>query len=81
MGTIFRRKVTGWRKAARVNCLVLLLGLVGLSICLISIRVATGEGLDKAFFFFEDDCNGGRSFLLNSALHLLINVVSTAVVS
>ncbi|KAI0880270.1 uncharacterized protein GGS22DRAFT_87675 [Annulohypoxylon maeteangense] len=69
---------TGWRQAAKVNSIVL----ATMSITLIGflIAAATKNGFDKAVFFYDGSCDGGSVAIVNMALHLLINVVSTLVV-
>ncbi|KAI1412406.1 hypothetical protein F5Y13DRAFT_180178 [Hypoxylon sp. FL1857] len=70
---------TGWKKAAKVNCVVLILMSVALVACLCAVTVQVG-GIQEALFFYEGDCDNGNVFQVNIALHLLINVVSTLMV-
>ncbi|KAI0172693.1 hypothetical protein GGR52DRAFT_580403 [Hypoxylon sp. FL1284] len=71
--------MAGWKKAAKVNCIVLVSMSVALVGCLIA-AVSQAGGIRKALFFYSGDCNGDTVSLVNMALHLLINVVSTLVV-
>lgn len=71
---------TGWKKAAKVNCLVLSLMSMFLLGCLIAAASQAG-GIQKALFFYEGDCDEDNVSRVNTVLHLLINVVSTLVVS
>ncbi|KAI2467389.1 hypothetical protein F4781DRAFT_423354 [Annulohypoxylon bovei var. microspora] len=70
---------TGWRQAAKVNSIVL----AAMSVTLLGflIAVTSKVGLYKALFFYDGDCDGGNVSKLNMVLHLLINVVSTLVVT
>lgn len=71
---------TGWRQAANVNCTVL----VAMSIALLGTTIAAfahTKGTSKASMFFQGTCDGGSAAQVNVALHLLINVVSTAVLA
>ncbi|KAI1119882.1 hypothetical protein F5Y10DRAFT_273626 [Nemania abortiva] len=71
-------RTTGWKKAAGVNCTILVL----LSAALIALSgIALSHGAQTALFFYSGDCNSGNATIINFALHLLINVVSTLVVS
>ncbi|KAI1354006.1 hypothetical protein F5Y01DRAFT_322260 [Xylaria sp. FL0043] len=70
-------RTTGWQKAARVNCallVVLSISLVGLSI------TALSYGFQSVLFLYSGDCSSGHATTINLLLHLLINVVSTLVV-
>ncbi|KAI0973664.1 hypothetical protein F4678DRAFT_486848 [Xylaria arbuscula] len=77
---IFRRpfgKSTGWKKAAKVNCTILIIAsliLVGLSIAVIA------NNNFSILFILSADCDGNLASAVNIALHLLINIVSTLVV-
>lgn len=70
---------SGWRKAAKINSIVLTV----MSIVLICFLIAatSTNGFDKAVFFYDGNCDGGSVAQLNTVLHLLINIVSTLVVS
>ncbi|KAK6864134.1 hypothetical protein PG995_000662 [Apiospora arundinis] len=71
---------TGWRQAATVNCAIL----VAMSITLLGTTIgaiANTNSAMKAIMFFEGTCDGGSAAGVNLALHLLINVVSTAVLA
>ncbi|KAI1293215.1 hypothetical protein F5Y03DRAFT_388007 [Xylaria venustula] len=80
IASIFRRpfgKSTGWKKAAKVNCTILIivsLILVGLSIAVIA------NNNFNVIFILGADCDGNLVSAVNIALHLLINIVSTLVV-
>lgn len=71
---------TGWKKAAKVNCVVLIFMSVALVVCLIVVASQNG-GSQKALFFYNGDCDEGSVSQVNTALHLLINVISTLMVS
>ncbi|XXH04287.1 hypothetical protein Hte_010701 [Hypoxylon texense] len=75
-----RNGTTGWKQAAKVNCVVLASMSVTLIGCLISATSRVG-GIEKALFFYDGDCDGGSVSKVNMVLHLLINVVSTLVAS
>ncbi|KAI1088679.1 hypothetical protein F5B19DRAFT_505454 [Rostrohypoxylon terebratum] len=70
---------SGWRQAAKVNSIIL----ATMSMTLIGFLIAatSKNGLDKAVFFYDGDCDGGNVAQLNTALHLLINIISTLVVT
>ncbi|KAI0186434.1 hypothetical protein EV127DRAFT_371216 [Xylaria flabelliformis] len=71
-------KSSGWKKAARVNCAILAVlsaTLIGLS------STALSYGFKTALFFYAGSCSGRNVTTINIALHLLINVVSTLVVT
>ncbi|KAI8957866.1 hypothetical protein F5Y11DRAFT_352123 [Daldinia sp. FL1419] len=69
---------SGWRQAAKVNCVIL----TCMSATLISFLIAavwkTG-GLRRAPFFHSGDCEGSNMSRINMALHLVINIISTLV--
>ncbi|KAI0896657.1 hypothetical protein F4806DRAFT_508490 [Annulohypoxylon nitens] len=71
------KRSSGWRKAAQVNSIIL----AAMSMILTSILVAvtSKNGIDKAVFFYDGDCDRDVA-LLNMGLHLLINIISTLVV-
>ncbi|KAI1140191.1 hypothetical protein F5Y05DRAFT_403222 [Hypoxylon sp. FL0543] len=71
---------SGWKQAAKVNCTVLVAMSVTLISCLISVTKKVG-GVEKALFFFDGACDGGNVSQVNMVLHLLINVISTLVVT
>ncbi|KAI1139810.1 hypothetical protein F5Y05DRAFT_380161 [Hypoxylon sp. FL0543] len=71
---------TGWKKAAKVNCVVLVLISAILLGCVIAAASKVG-GIQKALFFYAGDCDNGNVSRLNTVLHLLINVVSTLVLA
>ncbi|KAI0535265.1 hypothetical protein GGR58DRAFT_529658 [Xylaria digitata] len=69
-------KTTGWEKAARVNCTILVL----LSVAMITLSgAALSHGAQTALFLYSGDCNSGNTTTINLVLHLLINAVSTLV--
>ncbi|KAI0099440.1 hypothetical protein F4814DRAFT_442966 [Daldinia grandis] len=70
---------SGWKQAAKVNCVILVCMSVTLVGCLIS-AISKSGGLRKALFFYDGNCDGGSVSQINMTLHLLINVVSTLVV-
>ncbi|KAI1850745.1 hypothetical protein JX266_004027 [Neoarthrinium moseri] len=69
---------SNWRRAAHVNSIVLVIVTIILISCLIASITQTG-GLVKSFMFHEGTCDGGSASKTNVALHLLLNVVSTAI--
>jgi hypothetical protein len=69
---------SGWRRAARVNCAVLVTMTVVMFCCLVASTAQTHD-LNKAYMFFEGTCDGGSAAKLNVGLHLMLNVVSMAV--
>ncbi|KAI1390078.1 uncharacterized protein F4822DRAFT_223520 [Hypoxylon trugodes] len=72
---------SGWRQAAKVNCTILVCMSITLIGCLIS-AATRGDGLYSAYFFYEGQCDGGGSVPnINLILHLVINIVSTLVVT
>ncbi|OTA91025.1 hypothetical protein M434DRAFT_33071 [Hypoxylon sp. CO27-5] len=70
---------TGWKQAARINCIVLILMSATLMGSLIAAVSQVGS-IQRALFFYAGDCDNGNVTQVNIALHLLINVVSTLVV-
>ncbi|CAJ2502402.1 Uu.00g097960.m01.CDS01 [Anthostomella pinea] len=66
----------GWKKAAKVNCVVLSVMSVALLACTIA---ALSHDAQHALFFYDGDCGGKNVASVNLALHLLINIVSTLV--
>lgn len=80
MDFIFGRKSTGWKKAAKVNCIVLTFMSMAFLACLVVSLVKAG-GINKVLFFYEANCTTGKASQVNVLLHILINVISTAVVS
>lgn len=71
---------TGWQQAASVNCTVLVAMSVTLLGCTIGSLKHT-RGAMKTYMFYEGTCagDGSGAARINLALHLVINVVSTAV--
>lgn len=70
---------TGWHRAAKINCLLL----VALSIVLVSVLisvVAKSDGLKTTMFIYQGSCNNNDVSIINSLLHVLINIASTLVV-
>ncbi|KAI1359401.1 hypothetical protein F5Y08DRAFT_332352 [Xylaria arbuscula] len=70
-------KTSGWKKAARVNCTILVI-LSAIRIGLSS--TALSQGFKTALFFYSGSCSSHHVSTINTSLHLLINVVSTLVV-
>ncbi|KAI0198419.1 hypothetical protein F4808DRAFT_262319 [Astrocystis sublimbata] len=76
MDTFNPFKSTGWKKAARINCLILVI----LSVILIALSIATlSRGFKTALFIYSGNCRSHNVTTVNLAFHLLINVVSTLV--
>ncbi|KAI0452041.1 hypothetical protein F5B21DRAFT_516319 [Xylaria acuta] len=68
---------TGWKRAAKVNCITL----IALSVVLLVLStLSLLNGAQKAIFFYSGDCDDGGVSNLNTGLHFLINVVSTLVI-
>ncbi|KAK7965137.1 hypothetical protein PG988_010141 [Apiospora saccharicola] len=72
----------GWRQAAHVNCTILAAMSVTLLACTISALKHT-HGAMRTYMFYEGTCagDGSGAARVNLALHLVINVVSTAVLA
>ncbi|KAI0554465.1 hypothetical protein F4679DRAFT_297192 [Xylaria curta] len=70
---------TGWGKAAKVNCALLVSLSIVLSIGFALTVVRTKDFL-RALLFYEAPCAKRNIPIVNLILHLLINVVSTLVV-
>ncbi|KAI0868376.1 hypothetical protein GGS24DRAFT_513528 [Hypoxylon argillaceum] len=71
---------TGWKQAATVNCILLCI----ISIILIGLLITTAiqaGGIEDPVLFYEGSCKQKSASYLNFFLHLLINIVSTLVVS
>ncbi|KAK6087656.1 hypothetical protein SCUP234_01295 [Seiridium cupressi] len=71
-------RYSGWRRAALVNSVILIVLTALLLSCLIASITETGS-VTISLFFFEGGCDGGSATQTNVALHLLLNIVSTAV--
>ncbi|KAK9420702.1 hypothetical protein SUNI508_00793 [Seiridium unicorne] len=71
-------RYSGWRRAAHVNSVILIVLTALLLSCLIASITETGS-VTVSLFFFEGGCDGGSATQTNVALHLLLNIVSTAV--
>lgn len=82
MDSILRRvtRASGWKQSARINCACLLL-LSAVLIGCVSVIAAEAGGLEKSFIFHTSSCDSGRSSVVNTALHLLINTISSLMVS
>lgn len=74
----FFKKPSGWKRAARVNCVILITIDILLVIFLI-ISTTSTNSFSKAFMFFQGTCGDGSVSKLNMLLHLLLNTVSTVV--
>lgn len=72
------QRVTGWKRAAHTNSVVLSVITLILLVSLI-VSARRSHGVTKALLFFEGTCDGGTAAQLNVALHLLLNAVSTAI--
>lgn len=71
-------RVTGWKRAARINSIVLGAITLTLLICL-AVSASQSNGVTKALLFFSGTCDGGSAAQLNVTLHLLLNILSTAI--
>lgn len=68
-----------WKTCARVNTLcILLIGVLLLIILIVSSAAAGSVG--TTYMFYSDGCTGNAS-ALNTALHLVINILSTAILA
>lgn len=75
-----KHKYSGWRRAAHVNSAVLII----LTLVLLGFLIASTahtHGLSQAFLFYSGTCeeDGGSAEKLNVGLHLLLNILSTAI--
>ncbi|KAI0538383.1 hypothetical protein GGR58DRAFT_501217 [Xylaria digitata] len=69
-------KTAGWKRAARVNCAIL----IAFSIAMLVLTATVSSyGFQTALFSYSGSCDGGSVKNINLALQLLINVVSTLV--
>ncbi|KAI1740909.1 hypothetical protein F4680DRAFT_418089 [Xylaria scruposa] len=72
------RSCTGWKRAARVNCIIL----ITLSTVLVVLSgLSLRNGAQKTIFLYSGDCDEGNVSHLNTGLHFLINVVSTLILA
>lgn len=71
---------TGWKQAARFNSAVLMAVSLTFISSLVAVLVKTGDIRD-AWFFYDGDCDASHVTEVNKALHLLLNLFSTAMVS
>ncbi|KAI5860053.1 hypothetical protein GGS23DRAFT_607060 [Durotheca rogersii] len=71
----------GWKLAAKVNCIILVVMSIVLISCLIVATSHNGGSTQKVLFFYDGDCDEGNVSKVNTALHLLINIVSTLMVT
>ncbi|KAM0816085.1 hypothetical protein AB5N19_01886 [Seiridium cardinale] len=71
-------RYSGWRRAAHINSVLLIVLTALLLGCLIASITKTGS-VTVSLFLFEGGCDGGSATQTNVALHLLLNIVSTAV--
>ncbi|OTA69970.1 hypothetical protein K449DRAFT_360814 [Hypoxylon sp. EC38] len=71
---------TGWKQAAKVNCTILAATSVTLIGCLIAVTTKVG-GIKHTLPFYHGGCDGGSVSQVNVVLHLLINIISTLVVT
>jgi hypothetical protein len=70
--------INGWKRAAHVNSIVL--GVVTLLlIAFLAVAIRQAHGTGKSLLFYEGTCDGGSATRVNATLHLLLNVVSTAI--
>src|SRR5438034_3247328 len=71
-------RLSGWRKTAALNIAGISSLFFGLLVCLVVSTVRAG-GLTRVLILFEGPCKQSRR--LNLGLHLLINVVSSAILA
>ncbi|KAI0388611.1 hypothetical protein F5Y17DRAFT_452151 [Xylariaceae sp. FL0594] len=77
-GSLWDSQTTGWKKAAKVNCTIL----ITFSVLLLILQgVAVSHGSAQVLFFYANDCGGGSVTNLDTALHILINIASTLVLA
>lgn len=76
----FIGKSTGWKKAAKVNYVVLI-SISTIFLVFLVLSTLRAGGIGKILFLYEDKCITGNASRVNVLLHLLINIISTAVVS
>ncbi|KAI1360601.1 hypothetical protein F5Y08DRAFT_348662 [Xylaria arbuscula] len=72
------RRYTGWKRAAIVNCILLLV----VSIVLVGFLIAAtvqARGIEDPIFIYEGFCRDHGVSYINLSLHLLINIFSTLV--
>ncbi|KAI1344924.1 hypothetical protein F5Y15DRAFT_364206 [Xylariaceae sp. FL0016] len=74
-----KKDSNGWKTAAKVNCTILVLMSVTMMSCVIA-AYSRGEG-SKVLFFYDGTCTDKNVDVVNTALHLIINIVSTLVLA
>lgn len=74
------RNSTGWRQAAEVNSTILMATSLLFMMCLVTIVVKTGD-FARVWFFYGGNCETAHVSEVNKALHLFLNLFSTAMVS
>jgi hypothetical protein len=68
----------GWRRAAQVNIAVLVVITVTM-FCFLMASISREKTFERAYMFFAGTCDGGSATQINVGLHLMLNVVSTAI--
>ncbi|KAJ9137541.1 hypothetical protein NKR23_g9138 [Pleurostoma richardsiae] len=69
---------TGWRKAANINTIVLS-SFLAILVIVFAVSAKKGGGVEKAWMFYDGNCK--MSVWLNVSLHLLLNIISTAILA
>ncbi|KAI3317298.1 hypothetical protein HD806DRAFT_527196 [Xylariaceae sp. AK1471] len=76
-GSRRERSSPNWKRAARVNCIIL----ICLSaLLLVVLSLVLQHGVNKVIFFYSADCKENSASHVNTGLHLLINIISTLVI-
>lgn len=72
--------ITGWRQAAVVNTAVVSVAGLVLLVVLVLAAVKAG-GIQNTLFFYSGACDSDSLTRMNVGLHLLLNVISTAILA
>ena len=71
---------TGWKQAAEVNSTILMATSFVFILCLAGIVAKSGD-FSRVWLFYGGDCDTAHVSEVNKALHLFLNLFSTAMVS
>ncbi|KAI1746564.1 hypothetical protein F4782DRAFT_524081 [Xylaria castorea] len=72
------RLSTGWKRTARINCIIL----ITLSAVLVVLSsLSLHSGAQETIFLYTGDCEEGNVSRINTSLHFLINVISTLILA
>lgn len=80
MGPTKLPHLSGWRKAATVNTVVLACASIILLGLLLTSSIHAG-GIVTTFTFYRGTCNGGTASRVNQGLHLIINAFATCILA